>query len=278
MLNVSERLLKSWERQNLIPAGDTFTFKDLIALRALQKLSENRIPVRQIGLALESLKQRLTGIQEPLNELRILSNGKTISVQIAGQRMEAITGQLLFDFDASDIPVVRMLSTRSTVVETSTEAEEWFQKGLALEETGAPVEQALEAYRRAIEFNPNAAGALVNLGTIAFRARRLREAAVYYQRASEADPQYPLAHFNLGNVFDELGQLEAAREHYELALKLNPGYADAHFNLALIAERKGDSMQAVRHWKSYLKLDGASSWSAQARKQLDRLRRLTVVE
>ncbi len=279
MLNVSERRLKSWEREGLIPLSEEFSFRDLIALRALQKLSESKIPSKQIGLALDSLKQKLKGVEQPLNELRIVSDGKTISVLIAGQRMEAITGQLLFDFDASDIPAVRTMQVKPEPRRPrEDEAEEWFQKGLTLEETGAPADRALEAYQRAIEINPNAAGALVNLGTIAFRARRLREAAVYYQRAIDADPKYPLAHFNLGNVFDELGQMEPARDQYELAVNLNPDYADAHFNLALIAERDNDSLRAVKHWRAYLKLDSSSSWAGQARKQLERLRKLTVVE
>ena len=84
LLNVSESRLKSWERQGLISSGDAFGFRDLIALRALQKLSESKIAPRQIGLAIASLKQKLTGIAEPLNELRIVSDGKTIAVQIAG--------------------------------------------------------------------------------------------------------------------------------------------------------------------------------------------------
>ncbi len=279
MLNVSEKLLKSWERQGLIAAGDSFTFRDLIALRVLQKLSESRIAPRQIGLALESLKQKLTGIAQPLNELRIVSDGKTIAVLIAGQRMEAISGQLLFDFDASEIPAVRTMTVKAeSQPNAEQEAEEWFQRGLALEETGAPGDQAREAYRKAVEINPNAAGALVNLGTIAFRARKLREAVSYYERAIKADPRYPLAHFNMGNVFDEMGKTEIARGHYENALALNPDYADAHFNLALIAERNSDNLRALKHWKAYLKLDSSSPWSAQARKQFDRLRKLTVVE
>lgn len=279
LLNVPERLLKSWERQGLIEPGDVFGFRDLIALRVLQKLSESKIAPRQIGLALASLKQKLTGIAEPLNELRIVSDGKTIAVQIAGQRMEAITGQLLFDFEASEIPAVMTMSPKAEAKRApEDEAEEWFQKGLALEETGAPVEQALDAYSQAIALNPNAAGALVNLGTIAFRARKLRDAANYYQRAIEADPRYPLAHFNLGNVFDEMGKTETARGHYENAVALNPDYADAHFNLALIAERGSDNLRALKHWKAYLKLDNSSAWAVQARKQLERLRKLTVVE
>jgi len=44
------------------------------------------------------------------------------------------------------------------------EAEAHFQHGLQLEETGAPAEQAIAAYKKAIAANPYAAGALVNLG------------------------------------------------------------------------------------------------------------------
>lgn len=281
MLKVSEKRLRTWEQQGLIAGGESYSFKDLLAMRALLKLSESKIAPRQIRLAIDSLKRKLTEIEEPLRELRIVSDGKRISVQVGGQKMEAISGQLLFNFDTSEMPEVRTLSQsspKSSGPDPAEAAEDWFQQGLALEESGARPEQAQEAYSRAVELNPNAAGALVNLGTIAFRARRLRDAAAYYTRAIEADPRYPLAHFNLGNIFDELGQTDSARKQYELALQLNPDYGDAIFNLALIAERNNENMQAVKYWKAYLKLDSGSTWAAQARKQLERLRKLTVVE
>jgi tetratricopeptide (TPR) repeat protein len=147
---------------------------------------------------------------------------------------------------------------------------------LALEETGAPVDQAVAAYRKAIESNPNASGALVNLGTISFRMGRLKEAADFYARAAIADPQYPLAHFNLGNLNDEQGNFEVARKHYLEAIRLNPRYADAYFNLALLCERNNEMLQAIGYWHSYLKLDSTSSWANAARKQLDRLKRNVV--
>lgn len=280
MLNVSEQRLRSWEKLGFVPSTERFTFSDLIALRALQRLAGSKIPPKEIGRALLSLKQKLGETTRPLNDLRIVSDGKTISVQVAGQKMEAVSGQLLFDFDSSEIPSVRTLRAKELLPnpKEDRDAERWFQQGLSLEETGAPIDQAREAYQKAIELNPGAAGALVNLGTIAFRARRLREAAAYYERAIAADPHYPLAHFNLGNVFDEMGQSTVAKQHYEMTLQLDPNYVDAHFNLALIAERNVDHLTAVKHWKAYLKKDPASSWAAQARKQLERLRKLTVVE
>ena len=153
-------------------------------------------------------------------------------------------------------------------------AEYWFQRGLALEETGAPVEEAIAALPQSDhESNPNASGALVNLGTTAFRMRKMKDAADYYARAAEADPQYPLAHFNLGNLCDEQVNFEAARKHYLDAIRLSPRYADAYFNLALLCERNNEVLQAIGYWQTYLKLDSTSSWASAARKQLDRLKR-----
>ena len=192
--------------------------------------------------------------------------------------MEPISGQLLLDFDSKEIEKLRSfpISAAPAAAEADAKerlAEHWFQRGLALEETGAPVEEAVAAYRKAIESNPNASGALVNLGTIAFRMRKMKEAADYYFRAAQADPQYPLAHFNLGNLYDEQGNFEDAREHYLEAIRLSPRYADAYFNLALLCERNNDVLQAIGYWQTYLKLDSTSSWASAARKQLDRLKR-----
>jgi tetratricopeptide (TPR) repeat protein len=278
MVDVSERQLRAWERMGLIAAADAFGFSDLLALKTLKRLRELRIAPRQIQLAIKSLKHRLSHVDHPLAELRITVEGRKITAHVAGNRMEPITGQLLLDFDAKELEKLRSFPTRpaARVPQRAPDnqlSEHWFQRGLALEERGAPVAEAIAAYEKAIELNPNASGALVNLGTIAFRMRKLKDAAAFYARAMEADPTYPLAHFNLGNLYDERGDVELARKHYVEAIRLNPKYADAYFNLALLCERNGDLLQAIANWQMYLKLDSASSWASTARKQLERLKR-----
>lgn len=273
---VTERQLKSWERQQLIPTAETYSFSDLIAIQTIMKLRENRIQPRQIGRAVESLRQKLDGVKQPLAELRVVSNGKKIAVHVAGQRMEAISGQILFDFDASGLSGVKTFPDRKRTATRTRESEVWFQKGLELEETGAPVELAVEAYQKVLELNPSAAGALVNLGTIFYRQRRFAQAEDYYKRAIAVDPTYPLAQFNLGNLYDEQGRVKEAQEHYRSALNLNPHYADAHFNLALLCERTGEALKAVHHWKTYLKLDSSGQWAEIARRQLERLRQVVI--
>lgn len=280
MLNVSERQLKAWEKKGFVAASATFGFSDLLALKTLKKLRDFDIAPRQIQLALASLRKYLGDGAQPLSQLRITAEGRHITVHISGNKMEPISGQLLFDFDAKEIEKLRSFPRETRAVrdpghETANEqaSEFWFQRGLALEETGAPVGEAVAAYRKAIEANPAAPGALVNLGTILFRMHKLREAEEYYMRAVAADPVYPLAHFNMGNLFDEQGKTEDARKFYLSAIKLNPRYADAFFNLALLCERNNEILQAIGYWQTYLKLDSTSSWARAARKQLDRLKK-----
>jgi Flp pilus assembly protein TadD len=279
---VTKRQLRTWERQGLVEPAINFGFSDLLAIKTLKKLRELRIAPKQIQAAITSLKTRIDDIDHPLAQLRITAEGRKITVHIAGNRMEPISGQLLFDFDAKEIEKLRSFPAQQRdpgeqkPAANAQLAEHWFQRGLALEETGAPIEEAIAAYRKAIEVNPEASGALVNLGTIAFRKGKLREAAEYYLRAVEADPSYSLAHFNLGNLYDEEGNLPAARERYLEAIRLNPRYADAYFNIALLCERTGDLLQAIGYWQTYLKLDSTSTWAGAARKQLERLKRTVL--
>jgi Tfp pilus assembly protein PilF len=273
---VTERQLRSWERQDLIAAAESYSFSDLIAVKTIVKLRENHIPARQIGEALASLRRKLDWVKEPLSELRIVSDGRKISVHVAGQKMEAISGQILFDFDAAGLGAVTSFPEKKRSAQRLRESEEWFQRGLDAEESGAPVELAIEAYVRALELNHEAAGALVNLGTIYYRQRKFVEAEKYYCQAIAADPDYPLAQFNLGNLYDEQNRLADAFDRYRRALALNPGYADAHFNIALLCERTGDALKAVHHWKNYLKLDSSGQWAEIARRQLEKLREAMI--
>jgi tetratricopeptide (TPR) repeat protein len=275
---LSERQLKSWERQKLLTAAERYSFSDLISIQTLLKLRENGIPPRQIGRAMESLRRKIEDVRQPLAEMRIVSDGKRIAVYVGGQRMEAITGQILFDFDTASLGDVKSFPQGRRSADRLRESESLFQKGLEMEEAGAPAAQVIETYLKVLSLNPEAAGALVNLGTIYYRQRKFGEAEKYYRAAIEADPSYPLAQFNLGNLYDEQGRVVEALDHYRRALNLNPQYADAHFNLALLCERTGETLKAVHHWKHYLKLDHTGQWADIARRQLDRLRQATVIE
>ena len=283
-LKIRERQLASWEKQGLIPTLSEYTLPDLAAIRTLSGLRKEKISAAALRAAVSAIRARIGAPVNPLTEWRLYSEGRRLRVQFGGAKMEAVTGQLLFDFDAGEMrkllafPTSAPDSARASKPERRREAEAWFEKGLDLERSGAPMDEVTEAYLQAAEADPNSAGALVNLGTVYFNARRWREAERYYRMALDVDPNYALAHFNLANLHDERGQRDAALSHYQTALHLQPQYSDAHYNIALLYQATGQTLRAVRHWRAYLKLDGASEWAGIARRELEKLRASTIVQ
>ena len=106
LLDISERQLRSWEAKGLVAASEIYGFHELVALRTLIKLRENRVPPAKIKLAVNALTQKLRHIEDPLRQLKLYADGKRIRVDVEGRAMEAVCGQLLLDFDQSELPIV----------------------------------------------------------------------------------------------------------------------------------------------------------------------------
>ena len=280
LLTVSERQLRSWERQRLVAVSESFSFTDLIALRALAELRTAKIPAARMRQVLAALREKLQDVRNPLAEVKIYLRGRRIEVQLGASKMEPLSGQLLLDFDAELLNnlVAFPPPAPPSKQKSRKEAEHWFETGLDLEQRGAPVEDVIHAYEQAANLDPASAGALVNLGTVYFNQRNFTEAERQYRRALEVDVNYALAHFNLGNLFDEMGDRAQALTHYQAALGIHPSYADAHYNIALLYQAINQNMKAVQHWKTYLKLDPSSEWSGIARRELGKLRESTIVQ
>ena len=277
ILKITENRLCSWERLGLCEHRSEFGFADLIALKSLQKLRENRIPNERIKRSLASLTEKLSGIERPLWELKITSDGRKVAVELPGGKMEALSGQMLFNFEASSLKPVTALEQERTRPKTDTvgEAERLFRQGLDLEEAGEPASKVVETYELALKLNPKAAGAWVNIGTIRYREGNLAEAERCYREALKVSSSYALAHFNLGNVCEELDRLTEAVNHYKIALRLQSGYSDVNYNLALVYERMGEPMRAAKQWQAYLQLDSSGPWAGIARQQLNSLLKIT---
>lgn len=260
--------MRSFERNGLYESPHRFGFLDLIALRVLQRLRQGRVPANRIRDSLLSLARMLPGIERPLSQLKIVPEGRRVAVKLPNGKMEALSGQMLLDFEAPQSSETLPYTAGKPLAVRLQEAEYWFRRGLDLEEQGADDNEAIEAYRHALALNPEAAGSWVNIATLSYRRGELEHAERCYRQALSSSPDYPLAHFNLGNVCEELGRFDEAIHHYKHALRLQPDYADAHYNLALVFERRGEAMRAARHWQQYLRLDSTSPWARIARQQL----------
>jgi len=69
------------------------------------------------------------------------------------------------------------------------------------------------------------------LGVALARQSQFDQAIAAYRRALELKPGYPEAHMNLGNAFKDRGELDEALATYRRALQLKPDYREAHSNL-----------------------------------------------
>ena len=284
LLKIDNRQLRSWERQQLVPELAQYRFSDLLILKRIARLRAEKANPRSIKEAQQAASKWLQEFPQGKDDVQVYKDGRHVRIQIGKQKLEPASGQLLFDFEVEEIKKLLQLpasqGSSSVIAEKlrqKLEADNWFERGLELERTGAPLQEVIEAYGKAAELDPRSVGALVNLGTVFFNGHAWADAEKHYKKALEIDGDYALAHFNLGNLYDEQSDTANALHHYHEALRVHPHYADVHYNLALLYQSLRDWMQAVRHWRAYLKLDGTSAWAQIARRELEKLEAATVV-
>lgn len=80
--------------------------------------------------------------------------------------------------------------------------------------------------------SPDATLAWLGLGMSSYDAGRKDEALRAYRRALDIDPNYQFALNNLGALLDEMGRPDAAHPHLVRLVQLFPDYFEGHLNLA----------------------------------------------
>jgi DNA-binding transcriptional MerR regulator len=135
LLGIGEGVLAKWEESGFVAPAREYSFRDLVALKTLRQLHRNRIRVERIRLILASLRARLRDVADPLAELKIYTDGRKVAVQVDGGKMEALSGQLLLDFDRTEIrrmlafPAQPAQQTRAQEhAAREREAEQWFER------------------------------------------------------------------------------------------------------------------------------------------------------
>jgi len=274
LLGMTPARLRSLDRAKIVsPTGErngkrAYTFQDLIALRATLMLSR-QVKMREVARAIGALRQALPRVTRPLQELRLVSDGRRVVVHTPEGPFEPVTGQLVLDFNVSSLrtDVVRVLRPETPAARART-AYELYVRASSLDEDPATYDEAEALYREAIDLDPLLAIAHTNLGNILFRRGNDRAAEKLYVAAIDIDDRQPEAHYNLGYVMLERGDAKRAADHFEKAISRDSRFADAHFNLAMACEQLGERSRARIHWKRYLDLEPQGTWADIARKHL----------
>ncbi|MFN3651519.1 MAG: tetratricopeptide repeat protein [Armatimonadota bacterium] len=91
-------------------------------------------------------------------------------------------------------------------------------------------EEAVAEYREVLKLKQDGS-VYNNLGFALEKLSRTDEAIAAYKQAVEANPKLAVAHNNLGACYARQGQKDLARQHYQKALEIDPKFADAKKNL-----------------------------------------------
>ena len=257
MLGLPASRVRSWVRKGFCAPARvgrrlSFSFQDLVVLRAARDLVGKDVPAARVREALSALAATLPD-DGHLAEVRVFADGRRVGVRDEAGSFDATTGQGLLDFAVAPLAdAVEELRRGEPEGVDRADASAAFDEGLAQEESD-PV-AACRAYGRALELDPDHVDAYVNLGRLALEVGDVRDAARLFHEALERSPSDPEIHFNLALALEDTAGPGPATAHYERALELDPRFADAHFNLAGLYEVLGRGPDALRHYREYRNL------------------------
>ncbi len=275
LIGLSDSRLRTLDKAGVVSPGAkkkgrrAYDFSDLIALRAAKSLLDQKVRLRDVTRAIAVLKQELPKIRSPLQELRIVSDGRKLVVQGAQGKYEPISGQMVLDLEVKELrdDIVRVLRPTAGR-ERAKSAYDLYLKASQLDESPETMDMAIQLYEEAVRLDPWLAIAYTNLGNIRFRRQEIEAAEEQYKKALKVDARQPEAQYNLGYLMLERGMPEKSVEYFLGALEADPQFSDAYFNLAMAYEQSGQPDKARPLWQNYIALEPHGTWTEIARRHL----------
>jgi uncharacterized caspase-like protein/lipoprotein NlpI len=116
--------------------------------------------------------------------------------------------------------------------------------GDALSEIGK-TDEAMQAYRKAVEIDPNFFGAYYSIGVLHLNAGRYGEARTAFDKSISLNADDANGFYQRGTALADLGEFEAARPDLERAIKLKADDASYYDQLGAVDLALGDAPAAV---------------------------------
>jgi tetratricopeptide (TPR) repeat protein len=138
------------------------------------------------------------------------------------------------------------------------------------------IDGAVAAYQKALAYNAVNPKVHMSLGKIYYAEKGLYyESVQAYKRAIDLDPQSVEARMGLGEVYEDKGLYKEAIEEYRKVIEADGKHTGAMYNLALVYE-KVDPKEAVAQWERYIglasQLPSEKDWVDVARQHLRKLK------
>lgn len=118
------------------------------------------------------------------------------------------------------------------------------------------LDNAIRAYCDSINIDSSDYRAYAKTGIALWEKDYLEEAIVAYHRAIELNPEYEIAHNNLGVIYlDGIGTPDEALSYFKMAVELNPNYTLAYFNAGRAAQMLNENNEAASYYQMALDLN-----------------------
>jgi tetratricopeptide (TPR) repeat protein len=236
-----------------------FSFEDLVLLRKAEGLVEQRIPARRVRDAIRKIRDGLPA-GTSVHQVALSEEGQRVIADDGHGRWHPESGQTVFDFqgpqsEEGGATVTSLENARASPAagqDPPLSARDFYKRGCLLEATSP--DEAGDAYRAALELEPEFADAHVNLGRLLHEVGDVYAALVHYRAALSLRPGDATAAFNVGVALEDLGATVDAIAAYRRALECDARNPDAHYNLARLLEQDGKPDLAVRHLLLYRQL------------------------
>ncbi len=127
----------------------------------------------------------------------------------------------------------------------------YYNLGVAFGRKGQ-LDEAIEAYHKALTINPPNPEALINLSISRGKKGQLNKAIAYLRKATALNPDNTSAHYNLGVALSKKGQLDEAIAAYRRAISLDHHHREARLALGITISRKGLLDEAIEAYHEVL--------------------------
>jgi tetratricopeptide (TPR) repeat protein len=134
-----------------------------------------------------------------------------------------------------------------------------FEKGNQLLQQGK-LEDALAAYRLAIELNPDLSWSHHNLGEALGKLGKLDEAIAAFRCAIELNPDFSWSYHHLGDALDRQEHWEEAVVAFGRAIELNAEHFGTYCGLGHSLEKLGQLDEAIAAYEQALQLNPDTDW------------------
>ena len=115
-------------------------------------------------------------------------------------------------------------------------------------------DDAINYYNKVLELVPRHTNAHYNLGLIFYKLKDLQKAKNYFQKTTDIQKNYAAAFFWLANTHAELKEYNEAVSFYQKAIEINPNLVTAHNNLGLVFNGLNDFQNAIIAFQKAVKL------------------------